>query len=100
MILPSEKFLFSKEESLFLFLTANNIEVCQLNLFPCPPLIYSALLVVTFDINISEKTTIRHNGLLRPHYAVCIMHDRWLRDLRVQVNGARSVRDNCEGRKW
>lgn len=27
------------------------------------------------------------------------MHDRWLKDRRVQVNGAHSVRDNCEGRK-
>lgn len=43
---------------------------------------------------------IQLNGLLRPHYAVCIMHDRWLKDRRVQVNGARSMRDNYEGRKW
>lgn len=42
------------------------------------------------NINIGGRTLIQHN-LLRPHYAVCIMHDRWLRDRRVQVNGARSM---------
>jgi len=42
----------------------------------------------------------RHNGLLCPYYASCIMHDKWLRDRRVQVNGAHSVRDNYKGRKW
>lgn len=42
---------------------------------------------------------IRHNDWLRSYYGVCIMHDRWLRDRRAQVNGAHSVRDNCEGRK-